>query len=242
MLRKLNILAFGAHPDDVELSCSGTLILEKEIGKKTGIADLTRGELGTRGSVETRAEESQRASEILGLDERCNLGLRDGFIQADPDSILEVIRVLRRYRPEIVLAPALSDRHPDHARAGDLVVQACFLAGLLRIDSTDFNDTAPQQPWRPAAIYRYIQDRMIKPDLVVDISDVMDQRMESILAYKSQFYNPDAERPNTYISSPEFLEGIRSRAREMGRLIGVANGEGFTAERTPGLSRISDLL
>ncbi len=237
---KLDLLAFGAHPDDVELSCSGALLGELDNGHSIGIADLTRGELGTRGDVPTRDAESQKASVILGLTDRCNLNLPDGFIQTDRESILLVIRVLRHYRPEVVLAPAIEDRHPDHGRAGNLISEACFLSGLSRLETS--GDTGSfQAPWRPKAVYHYIQDRHIRPDFIVDITPFMDRKMESILAYSSQFYDPGAEEPNTYISTPEFLEGMRSRAREMGRMAGFLYGEGFTVERTPGVKSLFNL-
>jgi len=239
---KLDVLAFGAHPDDVELSCSGTLLLEQKKGRHVGIADLTLGELGTRGDVQTRRAEAEASSAILGLSVRVNLELPDGFIQADRPTILAVIRILRQFQPDVVLAPALEDRHPDHGRAGDLVTEACFLAGLSRIETQWQPDEALQMPWRPRALHQYIQDRFLKPDFVVDITSVMDQRMQSILAYGMQFYDPSAPAPNTYISSPEFLEGIQSRAREMGRMAGFLYGEGFTTRRVPGIRSILDLF
>ncbi|MBI1192872.1 MAG: bacillithiol biosynthesis deacetylase BshB1 [Bacteroidetes bacterium] len=239
---KLDVLAFGAHPDDVELSCSGTLLLEQKRGHSVGIVDLTLGELGTRGDVETRRAEAEKSSVILGLSVRINLELPDGFIQADRPSILAVIRILRQFRPDVVLAPALEDRHPDHGRAGNLVTEACFLAGLARIETYWQPGEGPQQPWRPRSLHQYIQDRLLKPDFVVDITSVMDQRMQSILAFGTQFYDPAAEAPNTYISSPEFLEGIYSRAREMGRMAGFAYGEGFTTRKVAGVKSILDLF
>jgi bacillithiol biosynthesis deacetylase BshB1 len=239
---KLQVLAFGAHPDDAELSCSGTLLLEQKKGHAVGIADLTLGELGTRGDVETRRQEAARAASIIGLSARVNLELPDGFIQSDRASILAVIQVLRRFQPDVVLAPAREDRHPDHGRAGVLISEACFLAGLANIETFDSPGEGPQSPWRPRALYQYIQDRFLKPDFVVDITSVMDQRMQSILAYQTQFYDPAAAAPNTYISSPEFLEGNRSRAREMGRMAGFLYGEGFTTQRVPGVKSVLDLF
>jgi bacillithiol biosynthesis deacetylase BshB1 len=238
--QRLDILAFGAHPDDVELSCAGTLLAEVAHGRKVGVVDLTEGELGTRGTPELRLREADAAGQIMGLTARVNLGLPDGFLEEDRDSLLAVVRVLRHYQPRIVLANALEDRHPDHKRGGDLVERACFLAGLARIESE--RDGIAQSVHRPQRVLRYIQDRWIIPSLVLDISTYMDRKLEAVQAYGSQFYDPKSSEPATYIATPEFLEGLRSRAREMGRLIGCHYGEGFTMRQPPGLSSLSGLL
>lgn len=240
---KLDILAIGVHPDDVELGCSGTLLLEIQQGKKVGIVDLTQGELGTRGTVETRYAEAAAAAAILGVQVRENLKMRDGFFQHDEAHVRQLIRVIRQYRPQIVLANAPEDRHPDHGRAAKLISDACFLAGLMRIETTDEQGLA-QERWRPAYVLHYIQDRLLEPDLVIDISPVFEQRMQSILAYSTQFYNPVDQQvgPETYISSPAFYESVVARARMMGKRIGVAYGEGFLTEKVPGLTHISQLI
>jgi bacillithiol biosynthesis deacetylase BshB1 len=236
---KLDILAFAAHPDDVELSCSGTLIKHIKSGYKAGIVDLTAGELGTRGSAELREKEAALASEILGVSARENLNLKDGLFGIDEASRLSVVRMVRKYRPEIVFANSVRDRHPDHGRASSLVSESCFLAGLTKL-VTELNGEI-QQAWRPKAIYHYVQDYQLKPDLIVDISDYMEDRLKSILAYGSQFYNPDSKEPQTAISSKEFLEILRSRALENGRLIGALYGEAFIVERPPGVDDLMKL-
>lgn len=236
---KLDILAFAAHPDDVELSCSGTLIKHIRAGYKAGIVDLTAGELGTRGSAELREKEAARASEILGVAARENLNLKDGLFGVDEASRLSVVRMIRKYRPEIVLANSIRDRHPDHGRASSLVSESCFLAGLPKL-VTELNGEI-QQAWRPKAIYHYVQDYQLKPDLIVDISDYMEDRIKSIMAYSSQFYNPDSKEPQTAISTKEFQEVLRSRALENGRLIGTLYGEAFIVERPPGVDDLMKL-
>lgn len=237
---KLDILAFAAHPDDVELSCSGTLIKHIQAGKSTGIIDLTRGELGTRGTAEIRSAEATSASKIMGIKVRENLGFPDGFFENNLETQLEVVKKIREYRPDIVLANASHDRHPDHGRASLLVSQACFLAGLVKI--TTVLNGVEQKPWRPKAVYHYIQDRYIKPDFVVDISDVFELKMKAILAYSSQFYNPDSKEPETAISTPEFVEFLKGRAINYARDIGTKYGEGFTTERVIGTKNLFDLL
>jgi N-acetylglucosamine malate deacetylase 1 len=236
---KLDILAFAAHPDDVELSCSGTIIRHIYAGYSAGIVDLTEGELGTRGNPELRRKEAEKASAILGIAARENLGLKDGLFTGDEYSKLSVIRMIRKYKPEIVLANAIRDRHPDHGKASELVSQACFLAGLPKLETT--LDGKKQESWRPKAIYHYVQDYQFRPDLIVDISDFMDQRMEAIMAYSSQFYNPASDEPETAISSRQFMDLLRSRAMENGRLIGVAYGEAFMVERPPGVDDLVQL-
>ena len=231
---KLDILAFGAHPDDVELGCSGTLLSHIEQGKKAGIVDLTRGELGTRGTAETRDEEAAKASEILGITFRKNLKMADGFFTNDKEHQLKIVEVIRETQPEIVLCNATTDRHPDHGRAARLVTDAAFLAGLVKVDTG-------QKPFRPNNIYHYMQDRLIKPDIVVDISNHFEQKMESIMAYGTQFYNPDSKEADTYISSADFLAFLKARMHEMGHLIGVKYGEGFSVQRTVGVDSLFDL-
>lgn len=230
----LDILAFAAHPDDVELSASGTLLKHRDLGYTTGIIDLTRGELGSRGSAEERDREAADAAAFLGLKVRENLGFRDGLFEEDEQHLLAVIRAVRKHRPRIVLANATADRHPDHGRGAALVSRACFLAGLHRIDTG-------QEAWRPRVVYHYIQDRYQRPDFIVDIDGYMDQKIDVVMKYRSQFYNPDSDEPETPISSRAFLEFLRARAREMGRQAGFEFGEGFTAERFPGIAEFNHL-
>jgi len=237
---KLDILAFGAHPDDVELSCSGTILKHIHLGKKVGLIDLTRGELGTRGSAEIRDTEASAAAKILGVSVRENLRFADGFFQNDRQHQLPVVSMIRKYRPEIILCNAVSDRHPDHGRAAQLVSQSVFLAGLPKVGTTD--DGNNQEPWRTKAVYHYIQDRYIKPDFVIDISDFIDNKMESVKAYASQFYNEKSTEPKTPISSKEFMEFLYSRSMEIGRSIHAKYGEGFTVERFPGVNSLFDLI
>jgi bacillithiol biosynthesis deacetylase BshB1 len=236
---KLDILAFGAHPDDVELGCSGTIVKEVSLGKKVGIIDLTRGELGTRGSVEIRNSESTKASEILGVSVRENLDMRDGFFINDEAHQLKVIEIIRKYRPEIVLCNAITDRHIDHGKGSKLVSDACFLSGLVKIE-TELNGEK-QQSWRPKLVYHYIQWQNIAPDFVVDISGFIDIKMESVMAYSSQFYDPNSNKPITPISSKSFLDSVKYRANDLGRLVGVEYGEGFTTERYLAVNSLSDL-
>lgn len=240
---KLDLLAIGVHPDDVELGCSGVLLVEKKRGKKTGIIDLTQGELGTRGTVETRYEEAARAAMILGVDVRENLKMRDGFFRNDEEHQLQLIRAIRKYRPEIVIGNILRDRHPDHGRAGQLISDSCFLSGLAKIETVD-EEGRPQARWRPKYVFQYLQDRFQEPDLIVDISDVFEQRMESIRAYGTQFHQPNdnSGEPQTYISTPEFLDGVIARARVLGKRIGVKYGEGFITEKKIGIRSFDDLV
>ena len=239
---KLDILAIGAHPDDVELGCSGTLFNEIKSGKKVGILDLTRGELGTRGTAETRDKESDASAKILGVHLRENLGFADGFFVNDKKHQIELIKVIRKYKPEIVLCNAIEDRHIDHAKGSQLVSDACFLSGLVKIDTKcDDYDDCWQEPWRPKHVYHYIQWKNIEPDFVVDISNSIDKKMESVLAYKTQFYNPNSDEPETLISSKNFTDSVKYRARDLGRLVGVEYGEGFTTERYPAVDSIFDI-
>ena len=237
---ELDILAFGAHPDDVELACSGTVLKHIASGKKVGIMDLTRGELGTRGTPEIREREANEAAKILGVSIRENLGFADGFFVNDKTHQLAVINKIRKYRPAIVLANALSDRHPDHGRAAQLVATASFLAGLVSIETTENGQL--QQPWRPKAVYHYIQYYFPRTDIAVDISDFMEKKMEAVKAYKSQFHDPASKEPPTLISTPAFLQSLYDRAAELGRMVGVQYAEGFTTERLTGVSSLFDLL
>lgn len=233
---KLDILAIAVHPDDAELGCSGTLLMEKANGKRTGVVDLTRGELGTRGTPELRAEEAERAAGILQLDVRENLGMADGFFRNDEAHQRLLIRAIRKYRPEIVLANALEDRHPDHGRAGHLIREACYLSGLRKIDTVD-DQGRGQEHWRPKYVFHFIQDRYTEPGFVYDISPVFEAKLASIRAYSSQFFSAgyDVEEPQTYISSPEFLEAIIGRHQMLGKMIGVPYAEGFTTEKMVGI-------
>lgn len=236
---KLDILAFGAHPDDVELGCSGTIAKEISLGKKVGIIDLTRGELGTRGSVAIRNAESKKATQILGVAARENLDMRDGFFINDEAHQLKIIEMIRKYQPEIVLCNAIQDRHIDHGKGSKLVSDACFLSGLRKIETTLNGES--QQAWRPKVVYHYIQWENLQPDFVVDISGFINVKMESILAYSSQFYDPNSKEPESPISSKNFLDSVKYRAQDLGRIIGVAHGEGFTVERYLAVNSLSDL-
>ncbi len=236
---KVDILAIGAHPDDVELGAGGTIAAEIAKGRRVCMLDLTRGELGTRGSADLRDQEAARAAEILGVDFRVNLGFRDGFIANDEEHQLEVIRMIRLYRPEVVICNAIHDRHTDHGKSSKLVSDSCFLSGLQRIE-TEF-DGVLQQAWRPRAVYHYIQDRYIQPDFVVDITIFRQKKMDAILAFSSQFYNPASDEPQTAISSQTFLQFIEGRMLEFGRQAGFDYGEGFTVERYPGVKSVFDL-
>lgn len=240
---KLDILAIGVHPDDVELGCSGTLINEINRGKKVGIVDLTQGELGTRGTVETRYREAAEAASLIGAVVRENLKMRDGFFRNDEEHQLKLIQCIRKYQPEIVIGNIMHDRHPDHGRAGHLISDACFLSGLAKIETK--NEAGTSQPkWRPKYFLQYIQDWYHEPDLLVDISDVFEQRMKSIQAYSTQFngaQTPD-DGPQTYISTPDFYESVVARARMLGKRIGVKYAEGFLTEKKIGLKNLDALI
>jgi bacillithiol biosynthesis deacetylase BshB1 len=237
---KLDILAFGAHPDDVELGCSGTIAKEISLGKKVGIIDLTRGELGTRGSFEIRNQEAAAAAKILGVSVRENLDMRDGFFVNDEAHQLQIITMIRKYKPKIVLCNAIDDRHIDHGKGSKLVSDACFLSGLIKVE-TDYNGQK-QEAWRPELVYHYIQWKNITPDFVVDITGFNDKRVASILAYTSQFYNPNSNEPETLIASKNFLESLNYRTQDLGRLIGTDYAEGFTVERYLAVNSLSDLM
>ncbi len=230
---KLDLIAFGVHPDDVELGCAGTLLGAIQEGKKVGIIDLTRGELGTRGTADTRKVEAADAAKVLGVHVRENLGMADGFFEDNELNKKKIIEVIRKYRPEIILANAPEDRHPDHGRSSKIVTDAAFLSGLIKVKTT--LDNHEQDAWRPKYVFYYIQDRYLEPTFVVDISDFHDKKLESIACYKTQFYNPDLKEPQTYLSSPEFLEAIKGRAMIFGKRIGVKFAEGFISEKTPGV-------
>ena len=240
MMMKLDILAFGAHPDDVELGCGGTIAKELHLGKKIGIVDLTRGELGTRGSAEIRDKESAKAAEILGVTVRENLKMRDGFFKNDEEHQLKVIEMIRKYKPEIVLCNAIDDRHIDHGKGSKLVSDACFLSGLRRIET--YHDGQVQEVWRPKVVYHYIQWKNIEPDFVVDITGFQNKKVEAIMAYDSQFFNPDTNEPVTPIATKNFLDSINYRAQDLGRLIGTDFGEGFTVERYLAVNSLTDLI
>jgi bacillithiol biosynthesis deacetylase BshB1 len=233
---KFDVLVFGAHPDDVELSCGGTVAKMVGSGAKVAIVDLTRGELGTRGSAELREKEAAEAAKILGVDTRLNLGLKDGFFLCDEASLLEVVNVIRKYRPRIVIANALQDRHPDHGKGAELVSQACFLSGLKKVDTPDNPNTH-----RPDSVYHYIQDYTRIPDVVIDISDFVETKKNAIMAFSSQFFNPESSEPTTPISTPEFLDHLSARDMSMGRPCGFSAGEGFEIMRPVGADSLLDL-
>lgn len=237
---KLDILAFGSHPDDVELGCAGTLAKEIAHGKRVGIIDLTRGELGTRGSADIRDLEAARAATILGVSVRENLHMRDGFFVNDEVHQIKVIQKIRQYRPDIVICNAVDDRHIDHAKGSKLVSDACFLSGLQRI-STECEGEV-QEAWRPKLVYHFIQWKNLQPDVVVDISGYMEQKMEAVLAYDSQFFKPDSDEPVTPIATKNFLDSIQYRAQDLGRIIGVDFAEGFTVERYVAVNRLTELI
>ena len=237
---KLDVLAFGVHPDDVELSCAGVLLVEKARGKKTGIIDLTAGELGTRGTAETRKQEATAAAMILGVDVRDNLGMADGFFQNDETHQRKIIEALRSYQPEIILCNAPSDRHPDHGRSARLVADAAFLSGLGKIETSQ-NGTA-QSAWRPKYVLNYIQDRFLQPNFVIDITNVFEQKLEAIKAYTTQFTNGEKDGPQTYISTPDFLDSVVYRHKWFGKMIGVKYAEGFITEKTPGIKSLDALI
>jgi N-acetylglucosamine malate deacetylase 1 len=237
---KLDILVLPVHPDDAELGCSGTLLKEAALGKKVGIVDLTRGELGTRGNAEIRAKEAEASAKILGLAVRENLAIPDGFFENTKQYQLKVIEAIRKYQPEIVITNAYHDRHPDHGRASQLVEDAVFLSGLRKIET--FEAGKPQNAWRPNLLLHFIQDNYIHPDIVIDVTAYWDKKVESINAFGSQFFNPEWEcEPQTYISSPEFIAVIEARAREFGKSIGVKYAEGFTSRKILGVNSLFDL-
>lgn len=236
---KLDILAFGAHPDDVELGCGGTIAKEVALGKKVGIIDLTQGELGTRGSAEIRAVEAANAAKILGVSVRENLKFRDGFFTNDETHQLEIIKMIRKYQPEIVICNAIDDRHIDHGKGSKLVSDACFLSGLRKVE-TILNGEI-QQEWRPKVVYHYIQWKNIEPDFVVDVSDYIQNKIDAVMAYGTQFYNPNSTEPISPIATKNFTESIEYRAKDLGRLVFVDYAEGFTVERYVAINSLTDL-
>lgn len=238
---KLDILVVAAHPDDAELSCAGTILNHIALGHKVGIVDLTRGELGTRGTADTRKQEAEDASSILGVSIRENLGLADGFFKNDSAHQKKVITAIRKYRPEIVLGNAIYDRHPDHGRASELIFESCFYAGLAKIETTDEQGNT-QLPWRPKALYHFIQTLSLKPDFIVDVSGTWQKKMEAIRAYKTQFYDPASKEPETHISSPLFMKLVEARAIEFGSVVGTQYGEGFTVRKTVGVKSLFDVF
>jgi bacillithiol biosynthesis deacetylase BshB1 len=243
MIQKVDILVFAAHPDDAELACSGTILSQIKKGKKVAIVDFTRGELGTRGTAEIRSQESAASTKILGLTARMNAEFSDGFFESDKEHCLKLAQYIRFFQPEIVLCNAIADRHPDHGNGSILASRACFLSGLIKIETEWMGEK--QIAWRPKNVYHYIQDRYIQPDFVVDISRHWEEKMNCILAFKSQFYNSDTNsngEPQTYISGKGFLQSLESRAREFGHSIGVEFGEGFTKEKQLGVNDIFDLI
>ncbi len=237
---KLDILAIGVHPDDVELSCSGTILKHIAFGKKCGILDLTCGELGTRGSGELRLAEAGNAAKILGVSIRDNLKMADGFLKNDKEHQLQIIKKIREYQPEIILCNASSDRHPDHGRASALVSEACFYSGLIRVETQ--HNSINQQHWRPKAVYHYIQDRQLKPDFVVDVTSYVEKKMEAIQAFKSQFYDPNSEEPESPISMKNFFDFVKSKMVVFGRDAGFEYAEGYTVDRSIGINNIFDLI
>jgi bacillithiol biosynthesis deacetylase BshB1 len=237
---KLDILAFGVHPDDVELGCAGTIMAAIDQGKKVGIVDLTRGELGTRGTPTTRTQEAAAAAKIMGVDVRENLDMADGFFANDEAHQRKIIALIRKYQPDIILANAPEDRHPDHGRSAKLVSDAAFLSGLRKIETV--HDGASQQAWRPAYTFHYIQDRFIQPSFVIDITKYMDRKIEAVLAYGTQFNSADTSEPQTYISSPQFLETVKARALMLGKRIGVGYAEGYITEKIIGFSNFDAII
>ena len=237
---KLDILAFGAHPDDIELGCGATIAKEVSLGKKVGIVDLTRGELGTRGSAELRMIEASNAGKILGVSVRENIGFADGFFTNDKKHQLEIIKMIRKYQPDIVLCNAIDDRHIDHGKGSKLVSDACFLSGLVKIETE--LEGKQQEKWRPKHVYHYIQWKNIAPDFVIDVTGFIDKKQAAVLAYSSQFYDPNSKEPESPITSKTFIESINYRARDLGRLIGVEYAEGFTSERYVAAENLSKLI
>lgn len=237
---KVDVLAIGAHPDDVELGCGGTLAKLISEGKKVAIVDLTQGELGTRGTNFTRAEEAAEASKILRISARENLRMKDGFIQNSEEYQMKIVTMIRKYQPEIVLSNAIDDRHPDHAKASKLVSDACFLSGLVKIETVLEGNN--QQPWRPKHIFNYIQWKNITPDFVIDITDFMQKKIDACLAYKTQFYDPNSTEPITPIATKDFLESLTYRAQDLGRLSGVDFAEGFTTEKLIALKNFEGII
>ena len=238
---KLDLLAFGVHPDDVELSCAGALLVEKKKGKKVGVIDLTRGELGTRGTAETREEEATNSAKILGVDVRGNLDMADAFFKNDEENQRKIITVLRKYQPEVILCNAPDDRHPDHGRSAKLVADAAFLSGLRKIET--FDGKNKQEIWKPKYVFNYIQDQYFTPSFVIDISEVIEKKLQAIKAFKTQFFAGGSDNePQTYISTPEFLESVINRSKMFGKMIGVKHAEGFISKKMIGMRSFDALI
>ena len=237
---KLDILAIGVHPDDVELGCAGTLLKHIKMGKKVGILDLTRGELGTRGSGPLRVKEAESARKLMGALVRDNVRMKDGFFQHTQENLKKIAQVIRKYQPEIVLANALSDRHPDHARAAKLTSDACFIAGLAKVKT--YNKKKLQERWRPKTVYHYIQDHTLHPDFVVDISPYIEKKLDLVLCFKSQFFNPKSSELDSPISGKSFLDSVKAKSSVYGRIIGVEFAEGFNVARPIGVDNIFDIF
>lgn len=237
---KLDLLAFAVHPDDAELGCGGTLLTEKIQGKKTGIIDLTRGELGTRGTAESRKIEAADAGKILRVDIRENLCMADGFFKNDEEHQRKVIAAIRKYQPEIILCNAPEDRHPDHGRSAALVSDSAFLSGLRKIET--FENGQPQEAWRPKYVFNYVQDRYLTPDFLIDISTVFEEKLEAIKAYKTQFFDPNSDEPQTYISTPDFLDSVIYRAKMFGKMIGVKYAEGYISKKMIGFNNFDAII
>jgi bacillithiol biosynthesis deacetylase BshB1 len=239
-MTKLDVLVFAAHPDDAELGCSGTIAALVAQGKKVGVVDFTQGEMGTRGTPEIRLQESAKAAKILQLSARENVGFKDVFFKNDETHQLKLVEMIRKYQPEIVIANAISDRHPDHGKGSSLASQACFMSGLRKIETSI--EGINQSPWRPKVVYHYIQNNFINPDFVVDITPYWQTKIDSIMAFRSQFYDPTSKEPTSFISDPDFIPFIEARAREFGHKIMVKYGEGFTVERIPGVTDLFNLI
>lgn len=240
-MSQVDLLVLAAHPDDAELSCGGTIAKAVAEGKRVAVVDFTKGEMGTRGTAEIRMQEAAVAGEVLGLTARENLGFRDVYFQNDEAHQVSVVRMIRKYKPSVILANAITDRHPDHGKGAAVARDAVFMSGLRMLETLD-DDDRPQAPWRPRAMYHYIQDQYIEPDFVVDVSGYWDTKEASIRAFKSQFHDPDSNEPSSYISSPEFMDFILARSQTMGHKIGVKLGEGFTSDRKIGVSSVFDLI
>lgn len=238
---KLDLLVLAAHPDDAELGAGGTIASHVAKGHKVGVVDFTRGELGTRGTPESRAAEAAEGARILGLSIRENLGLADGFFRNDEEHQRKVIQAIRKYQPEIVIANAIHDRHSDHGKGAELAYDSCFLSGLAKIETKDEQGNI-QKAWRPKVVYHYIQSQFIEPDFIVDITAHWKTKVNAVKAFKTQFFDPDSKEPQTYISTPEFMNMVESRAIELGHAIGVKYGEGFTVRRTAGVTNLFHLL
>ncbi|NML38320.1 bacillithiol biosynthesis deacetylase BshB1 [Chitinophaga sp. G-6-1-13] len=237
---KLDILAIAVHPDDVELGCAGTLMIHAQQGMKVGVVDLTRGELGTRGTPALREKEAQDAAKIMGLEVRENLGLADGFFRNDTMEQMAIITAIRKYQPDIVLANAMDDRHPDHGRAGKLIADSCFLAGLRKVETSV--DGVAQQAWRPKQVFHFLQDRYHEPDFVVDITPVIEKKLDAIKAFSSQFLAPKDNEPQTYISGSGFFDSVVYRAKMLGKMVGVDYAEGYTSAKMIGIRNFADLI